>query len=110
MRFRLYQTANYFPPTGPDSFGRPAFGTGQTLSVRWEDKVQETINSNGDTVLSGAVVYLAVPLLVGGFIVLGSVPTGSTDPRKIPGAREVLSIGSVPSLKNTQTLYTAMLR
>lgn len=119
MRLRLPQTVVYFAPNGTDGFGMPKLAAPVELArrARWEDKLTETIDKDGDTVLSFATVYLNVPVRIGGILILGTmaqtVDSSGWDAANVPGnpdTHEIVSIGSVPNLRATQTLYTAMLK
>jgi len=118
------QDAIYWPPGVADDYGRRSFGTlvelvltgGVNYRVRWEDRVDEFIDSAGTLRQSSAVVY--VPVLpdgseveVGGFLWLGVKDdlTSETDPRANANAFEVRRVDQLPNLKNTEKLRTAYL-
>jgi hypothetical protein len=114
MRLRLPMQAVYWAPIKADSFGRPTQAAPVQLACRWEDQVVETIDRDGNIVYSSATVYLASPVLVGGYLFLGllsSIGSGFGDPiQSNPGVHEIISLGSAPNLKASQILYQAMLK
>jgi hypothetical protein len=114
VRWRLNQTCLYWAPNGADNFGKPAYTAVVQLICRIESMVSETIDAQGNIVLSSATAYLATPVVTGGAMMAGQMQDlGSgfpANPKDDLRVHEILSIGSVPSLKNTQTLYTAKLR
>jgi hypothetical protein len=121
MRFRLPQTVNYWAPLPADAFGRPQYAPPTVLPARWEDDLVETLNSDGDTVLSAATVYLATAVnpkglfqLVGpGVTAFGPGSASFTFAQLkdgVPGIREAFNILSTPSLNASQTLVKVMLK
>lgn len=83
--------------------------------ARWEDGSDETISSDGDLVYSSASVFLANNVLTGGLLYLGlltdlQASSWLANPKSNPGVHEILSVTRVPSIRNTQTLYKAMLK
>ena len=115
MRLRLNQKAVYWAPVAADAFGRPTWDLPVEFLVRWEDKFQEIIDGTGETTMSSATVYTDETVLVGGLFMLGPIDivVGSgfpTNPKADRRVHEILSIGSVPNLKGTQTLTTVSLR
>ena len=112
LRLRLNQTAVYWQLIGNDDFGRPKFAAPVQLPCRWEDYLSETINSQGDKVLSSATIYLASPVAVGGVLMQGLLITAQASgfPPNIkdsPLTHEILSVLTIPALKGSQTLTTA---
>ncbi len=114
MRLKLPQKCVYWAPIGADSFGRPTFASPVQKICRWEDKIAETIDADGNEVLSNATVYLSDDVLVGGALFNGAMQDlGSSFPPNIKNdrrVREIISKGRVPNLKGTQFLTSAMLK
>ena len=99
----LNEAAVYWPPGDPDGYGDlsdsdPVSG----VRVRWEAVVRRYRDSNGETALSEATVYIDREVAIGGHLKLGT----STDR---DGAMAIRAIGSVPSLDGGTRLHKAML-
>lgn len=111
MRLRLPQTVVYWATSAADRYGRPVGALPEQLAARWEDKTVETIDGSGAKVLSGAQVFLACPVAVGGRLRLGTLAevseSGFVFDTRI--AREIIRVESVPSLHGRQSLTTAFL-
>lgn len=114
MRFRLPQTVVYWAPKAAGTYGRPSLATPVELAARWEDKQEQTIDGNGDVASSSATVFLAVPVLTGGAMLLGDLSDlGSgfpTNPKDDPRCHEIISVSVIPSLNASQSLTTAYLK
>lgn len=115
LRFRLNDSVVYWPPANADKYGRPGVAAPVQLPARWEDKVEETINSTGDVELSGATVYLATDVLVGGLLMLGTLTELGdsgflTPPRANRRVREIISKGRIPPLAGGNSLVTAYVK
>lgn len=118
------QNAIYWPPAGPDSFGRPAVGAlveltlagGVNSRVRWEDVAEEFKDREGTVQQSMAKVYVpALPgggeVEVGGWLWLGDRAdlVSEATPRDNPKAYEVRRVDHLPNLQATKTLRTVYL-
>lgn len=119
------QDAIYWPPGIADDYGRRVFGTlielvqlpgGASFRVRWEDRIEEFIDSAGTVCRSSAVVYVPILLsgsevALGGYLWLGlrADLVSETDPLQNPGAYEVRRVDHLPNLKNTERLRTVYL-
>lgn len=115
MRFRLPQKCVYWAPIAADAEGRPTLAAPVELACRWEDGVDETIDTNGDVKLSEAKVFLDTPALATGILMLGNLATVTASGfpasvRAAPGTHEILRTTSIPSLSASQTLYTAYVK
>ena len=97
------QTATYWAPIMPNTgFGNVSFAAPVQIACRWQDRRELFRDSQGQEVISSAVVYPATPLENKGFLVLGL--SGDADPRTVEGAYEIRAIGFSPSLKGTVQL------
>lgn len=114
MRFRLPQRCVYWAATGADGFGRPVVADPVELPCRWEDRTRKTIGPTGDEVLSSATVYLASAVAVGGFLYKGPITDTEesgwqTILKNNRGVKEIITAGTIPSLKGSQSLSEAQL-
>lgn len=113
MRFALHDYAVYWAPIAANQYGKPSVTTPVELPCRWEEKTSETINAEGETVLSGATVYLASDVLVGGYMMFGKLQDlGSgfpANPKADRRVREIINRERVPALHRSQVLVTAHL-
>ena len=114
----LKQTAVYWPLTSIDSagtdfdnYGQPTVTTPMEISVRWEDKAEEFLDSLGTRRLSNAVVYVSQDVDVGGILMLGELTNivDSVDIKENPGAWEIRRFDKVPNIRATEFLRTAFL-
>lgn len=110
------QTAVYWEYEGPDGAGGGIYSSPVEIECRWEDK-QELFRDNetGEQVLSNAIVYPDRDLVVGGYLLLGSlddlgsdsasdnVPVSEEDSRRIQGWEKI------PNLTATKYLRKALL-
>lgn len=97
------ETAIYWPPSAPDSFGKPQFGTPCEVAVRWENKVEEFLTPEGETKFSHAVVYSILDFDVNGALLFGSLTmdVDQVDPFANTGAHLIRSFAKLPFLKST---------
>ncbi len=117
MRFNFNQSVVYWPKAGADNFGKPKMGSPVVLPCRIEDEVAETINSDGEKVLSSATVWVEYDLIAGGFMLpygtqatIDATTFPSDNPKQDRRVREIISAGKIPHLKTTQSLRKAMLK
>ena len=106
MRVRTPSKCVYWAPTGATATGRPSLASPVELACRWDMNVDETIDGQGNTVYSSADVILITDVLVGGYLMLGtlldvSASSFPTDPRQSKAVREILSKTRNPNLKGT---------
>lgn len=100
----MNQAATYWTPGTSGGFGT-TYGDPVPLMVRWEDKSELYRDAQGNEVISSAVVYVPMPVEIGGFLALGD-HTG-TPPEA--GAREIRQTGSTVDLDGTVRLSKAIL-
>jgi hypothetical protein len=116
MRLNLHQKCVYWARSGNTAFGKPSYADPVELSCRWEDGTFETIDSKGDTVVSGAKVFLAESIAPQGVMLRGTLEDiqasgfDDEDPLANQGVHEIINAGNVPALKRSQSLTTVMLR
>ena len=104
----MTQTATYWGPGTDDGLGGVTFPSPFLIDVRWQEKAELFRDSQGNQVVSNAVVYPPEPLAVGGYLALGN-STGEPDPRNVGGAYEVRNVAFSPSLDGSIKLNKAML-
>lgn len=110
---KLNQTAVYWAPAlSRDVFGQDTFAAGVDLACRWQDKVEEFVNANGERELSAAVVYCeqpADPARVDARMYLGSITDLTAgeiaDPTTVAGSHVVRAVSQSPSMNAGETLY-----
>ena len=108
----LKQKAVYWAKASTDVYGADSWSAAAEISVRWEEKHVYYRNKNGVEVVSNAVVYVGSDVVEGGWLWQGtllSLPSGSTDPRKVAGAWQIGGFNKTPNLKCTLYLRTAYL-
>jgi hypothetical protein len=115
MAFR--DTVVHWATTGADANGRPAYAAPLQYvnGARWEDKITQVIDKDGNEVYSSSTVYLAIDLMVGDILFRGTlaeVAAGgfASNPRLNRAAREVISKERISNLRGSQQLCTAYLK
>jgi hypothetical protein len=106
------QKAVYWPPAEPsfDRYGHPTTTVAPCeVCCRWQEKLEEEITIDATVYRRIARVHPDKEVLRGGYMFLGPITdlVSVTDP-KANGAREIISVESVPNLKNRQTLHIVM--
>ena len=110
----LKQWAVYWPlsATELDAYGQPVYGTAVEIKCRWEDRLEEFLDSDGVRKISKAKVFVASDVVVGGVLwqgLLVNVPTSTTIPKKNAGAFEIRRFDKMPDIKIRKYLRVAYL-
>lgn len=95
-----------------DHYSEKSFSTPVEIECRWEDVHEEYVDFSGERSVSNAIVYVDRVVLIGAFLKKGSLSDLSdpnADPDSIEDAYRVAKFEQLPNLKNTETLYTAIL-
>lgn len=104
----LRQDATYWAQTGLDEFNHPAWGAPIHVKVRWEDKTFQILNKDGNLTGSKSKIMSTVPFLQGNQLYLGV--SNASDPASLPLAAEIISVDTIPDLRNPiNKLYIAYL-
>lgn len=98
----LKQLATYWAATTNDGFGGTSFAAPVPVLVRWQDKAELFQDAEGQEVTSSAVVYVAEPLALEGYLFLGESVVA--DPRSVVGAKKIRQRGASPNLRATEVL------
>ena len=104
-------TATYWAPGVPDGFGGMDFSsvTPVVIACRWQDRQELFRDTQGNQVMSVAIVYPAQAVALQGYLARGDAGTAVIgDPREA-GALEVRAVGSSPSLSGDEELNKAWL-
>lgn len=101
-------TATYWGNPTPDGSGGSSFDTPVTLSVRWEERIEETVDENGEVFVSSARVYLdGTDVDLGGYLYLGTSVVA--DPTDVEGAYRIRNYSKIPTLKDISAERKAIL-
>ena len=124
------QVGAYWSVSGFDRHGREEYAQAEGLRLRWEDKAQQFIDANNETVVSNSIVYVDRELKVGDVLILLDISdagdiTGLTEqqimdalrdsltdkdnPSKNEGSYPIRQFHKLPDLRNKNTLLTAYL-
>ena len=103
----LRQTCTYWPLTGTDLYGKPAFSAPQHPDCRWEEIAELFIDKRGQEATSKSRVFLAIDIDIEGYLFLGT--SAETNPLVLADAYEIRQVKKTPDLRNLKTLYVAML-
>lgn len=105
------QAAVYWAPSGLDRFGQPSFAAPVELTVRWEDRVGEFRDPQGELVSYTTIVYVGQDVLLGGRFLLGDMTSAisASEPSDNVGAQEIKAFSKVPNIRATEFLRQAYL-
>jgi hypothetical protein len=95
--------------SGPDEFGSDTYLAPIELEVRWDDKMQKVVNSEGDEVISSAQVMVDRDCRHGKLKKATLDSLTDHDPEENEDVFDVLGMEIIPNFRNTETLYIAML-
>ena len=107
----LKQIAVYWSVASTDQFGGKVYNDPVEIKCRWEDISVEYLDSQGETKLSNAVVYMDRDILVGGVLMLGTLGdiTDEENVKENSGAWEIKRFDKLPDRKAKNFLRTAYL-
>lgn len=103
----MTDTATYWPRATNDGYGGLTFGASSSITCRWEDVAEKSIDIDGNEFTSAAVVYPDQICVVGGWLFEGT--STESDPRDEEGAREIRSFRKIKSLTGSYVEYKAVL-
>jgi hypothetical protein len=110
---QLNQTAVYWATPSADGYGGYTWDNPVEISCRWEDTIQVITDSNGEEIVSRAVVYLDQDVDENGVLFLGSLTdldsTQEADPMTADSAYRIRRFDKVPNIKGTDFLRKAYL-
>lgn len=98
----LNQTATYWAKSGKDGFGKLTFSSPVEIQVRWQDKQELFINSNGKEELSQTVIYLDQDIYSDDYFYLGS--SAITNPALVSGANPVKGFSKSTDLNGIEII------
>lgn len=108
LTHNLKQTTVYWGNPQNDGFGGRTFDDPVEVDVRWEERQELFIDTNGQEVRSQAVVYIAQDVDMGGYLYLGDLDDPSSaeedDPLTVSGAYEIRGFQKIPDIKAGQFL------
>jgi len=93
------QKATYWEPDTTNELGETTFKTSVTVRVRFEEKTEQFLDSEGAPQLASAIVYANrndSTLKIGGFLMLGTLTTTTT---VHADATEIAAKRNVPTMK-----------
>lgn len=109
------QKAVYWPPAGPDQFGKETYGDPVEIGCFWSDTNELFIDGKtGQQVVSKSKAFVDRPLEVGGMLRLGAMETLTfpPDPRENddPKPNEIRAFDTKnANVKGTKKFYKAMM-
>lgn len=104
----LNQTATYWAPSSAkDRYGRLTYSSPVTLKVRWEDRNELFLDTDGNERRSVSRVYTRYGVEEGGYLYLGT--STQSDPTNQSGALQIRAIRYSPSLANDDYVRRAVL-
>lgn len=104
----LKQTAVLWTVSTTDGYAGRTYAAGVAIIVRWLDKQELFIDSQGREVRSQAVVIVDRAIATGSYLYLGTLASLSAgqqaDPKLVATAREVRAVSAVPNARATATV------
>lgn len=106
---KYFDTATYWVGSGGlDAYGNYSAYTSQSINVRWEDKNELYVTDNvGQEQRSDGVVYTETEIEVNGWLYLGQ--SSEISPKSQAGAKQVMKVNKMKSLKGDKIIYKIML-
>lgn len=106
---KYFDIATYWVCSGGlDAYGNYSTYTSQSINVRWEDKNELYVTDNvGQEQRSDGVVYTETEIEVNGWLYLGQ--SAETSPKSQTGAKQVMKVNKMKSLKGDNIIYKIML-
>lgn len=106
---KYFDVATYWVSSGGlDAYGNYSTYTSQSIDVRWEDKTELYVMDDvGQELRSSAVVYTETEIEVNGWLYLGQ--SSETSPKSQTGAKQVMKVNKIKSLKGNNIIYKIML-
>jgi hypothetical protein len=100
------QDAVYWAVTGSDGFGGELWGAPTEVGVRWSDRAERTFTSDGREFVSKAKIFFGFAPVIGSMVKLGGLSSDTNDnPLEEEDTFRILSVKSVPDIKNKAMLY-----
>lgn len=103
----LSETITYWTPASHDHFSKETWSTPTTISGRWESRSERFATALGEEAISNAKVYLASEVTVAGWLYPGT--SSASDPTTVSGAFPIRRAERVPTLREEEYIYKALL-
>lgn len=91
-----HQKAVLWAANGFDDYGEPKVDAAVEIDVRWEEKLQEAVDPNGNTVAVDAVAVVNQDIVVGSIMWLGKKDDLATPPVDL---KQVMAFNKIPDVK-----------
>lgn len=101
-----FQSATYWAPQGYGAEGE-VFAAPVAVNCRWENIAELFLAPNGEEATSRAVVYTEDPLVLGGYLLLGT--SAAANPASVAGAFKIRQSVSIPDLRNVRSEHRSIL-
>tara|TARA_R100001086_G_scaffold205990_1_gene121793 strand:- start:113 stop:439 length:327 start_codon:yes stop_codon:yes gene_type:complete len=92
------QDMTYWANPVTTSVGGISFDAPVALKVRWEERAERFLDTNGEEVVSRAVIWVKEDVDIGGYVYLGS--SILTDPTDLDDAYPIRQFFKIPDLRN----------
>jgi hypothetical protein len=99
----------YWPRIGTEVTGEAIYGAPSEYTCRWDSCIREIQSPTATRIISKIQIISEIQLEIGGLVRLGTLAdTAFWDhPKRNSDVHEILEIGVMPNLRNTETLYEA---
>ena len=90
----LRQKITLWVVSSKDVYGKPTY-TSSIIKGRWEDKQQNTVDSEGNDLVSNATVFVGIDIATGSYLYNGV----SEETSPAAGSREVKNFSKIPNIR-----------
>ncbi len=91
-----HQKAVLWTASGFDDYGEPKVDAAIEITVRWEERLQEAVDPNGNTIALDAMVVVNQDVVVGSIMWLGKKDDLATPPVDL---KRVMTFNKIPDVK-----------
>jgi hypothetical protein len=101
-----FEQAVYWAAVGFDRYGMPTYDSPVELTVRWNDKQDETLDAKGNTILTDVEVIVSQNLVPGSLMRLGLLDETPDPPDQL---KQVVGFNSTKDVRGRETFRSAKL-
>ncbi len=105
----LRQQGIYWSLAGTDADGQPTWNDPIQIKVRWEDKLHEVGDKEGERQEPMGRVYVDRDVTIGSYLLLGEITSSLNSDPRAAGAYRIAAFEQLPNIRATETLRTAFL-
>ena len=107
IKRNLKQDATVWVASGTDAYGNPSYAAPVNIKVRWESRIEKTLDSTGNEMLSQAYVYMPSKYTPGDYLFKGI--SAELTPAAVANSYEIRNGQEIPNLRNTFSEFRVIL-